>query len=136
MEEKEKKNDETMVVQQANDSEADSVRISTEVIAILAGIAASEVPGIAGMSGGIVGGITEMLGRKDFAKGIKVYLEDRKVRIDLNVIVEYGVKIMDTAKQLKQAVRKTVEETTGLQVAAINVNVMGINLANKSGEEK
>lgn len=107
----------------------DSVRISPDVIGIVAGIAAQEVKGIAGMSGGIVDGIAQRLGRKDFSKGIKVNLEKETVSLDLNVVVEYGVQIMETAKKLKQRVRNTVEEVTGLAVASINVNVVGINLS-------
>ncbi len=107
----------------------DSVRISPDVIGIVAGIAAQEVAGIAGMSGGIVDGIAQRLGRKDFSKGIKVTLEKETVSLDLAVVVDYGVKIMETARDLKEKVRTTVEEVTGLAVASIKVNVVGINLA-------
>lgn len=109
--------------------EKDSVRISPDVIGIVAGIAAQEVAGIAGMSGGIVDGIAQRLGRKDFSKGIKVTLEKETVSLDLAVVVDYGVKIMETARDLKEKVRSTVEEVTGLAVASIKVNVVGINLA-------
>ena len=114
--------------------EGDSVRISPEVIGIITGIAAGEVEGIAGMSGGIVDGIAERLGRKDFSKGIKVRLEGETVSLDLNVIVDYGIRIMDAAKTLKKKVRTTVEEVTGLPVASINVHVIGINLSKEKSE--
>ena len=110
------------------EQEQDSVRISPDVIAIIAGLAAGEVEGIAGMSGGIVGGIAERLGRKDLAKGIKIQLDGETVRIDINVIVDLGVKIMEVAEKLKQEVRSTVEKITGLKVASININVQGLNL--------
>lgn len=110
------------------EAESDSVRIAAEVIGILAGIAASEVPGIAGMSGGLVGGIAEKLGRRDLAKGIRVYQEGNKVKLDVNIIVEYGVKISEVAKKLRQTVRTSVEQTTGLSVVAINVHVLGIHI--------
>ncbi len=116
-------------------ADADSVRISPDVIGIIAGIAIGEVKGIAGMSGGIVGGIAEKLGRKDIAKGIKVHLDEDKVRIDLNVIVDYGARIMDAATALKQEVRSTVEKITGLQVVSVNINVQGIHIP-REGEEK
>ncbi len=111
------------------EQEQDSVRISPDVIAIIAGLAAGEVEGIAGMSGGIVGGIAERLGRKDLAKGIKIQLDGETVRIDINVIVDLGVKIMEVAEKLKQEVRSTVEKITGLKVASININVQGLNMA-------
>lgn len=112
----------------------DSVRISPEVIGIIAGIAAQEVDGITGMSGGIVDGIAEKLGRKDFSKGIKVRLEGEAVSLDISVIVDYGVRIMETANKLKHKVRTTIEEVTGLPVAAININVIGINLPKEKSE--
>lgn len=114
--------------------EGDSVRISPDVIGIITGIAAGEVEGIAGMSGGIVDGIAEKLGRKDFGKGIKVRLEGEAVSFDLSVIVDYGVRIMETAKKLKQKVRETVEEVTGLTVTSINIHVIGINLPKEKSE--
>ncbi len=120
---------------EAKGAEGDSVRISPEVIGIITGIAAGEVEGIAGMSGGIVDGIAEKLGRKDFGKGIKVRLEGEIVSLDLNVVVEYGVRIMETAKKLMQKVRTTVEEVTGLPVASINIHVIGINLPKEKSED-
>ncbi len=117
------------------EQEQDIVRISPDVIAIVAGLAAGEVKGIAGMSGGIVGGIAEKLGRKDLSKGIKIHLEGEVVKIDINVIVDLGVQIVEVAKQLKLEVRETVEKITGLQVASINIHVLGLNIP-KEPEEK
>ena len=116
-------------------TDTDSTHIAPDVIAAVAGLAAAEAKGIAGMSGGIVGGIAEKLGRKDLAKGIKVQLEEDKVKIDLNVIVDLGVQIVETAKKLRQEVRDSVEKITGLKVAAVNVHVLGINIP-KEQEEK
>ncbi|MEW5784726.1 MAG: Asp23/Gls24 family envelope stress response protein [Bacillota bacterium] len=123
------------VVQKISETEADSVRIAPDVIGIIAGLVASEIKGIAGMSVGIVGGIAEKLGRKDLSKGIKVHLEEERVKLELNVIVEMGIPIVDTANNLKKEVRDTVEKITGLQVSAININVLGINVP-KEQEEK
>jgi uncharacterized alkaline shock family protein YloU len=112
--------------------EGDSIRISSEVVAVIAGIVSSDIPGIAGMSGGLVGGIAEKLGRKDLTKGIKVHVEGEVVTIDMNVIAEYGTSIVEATDQLKKAIRGSVEKTTGLTVRAININVLGINIP---GEE-
>ncbi len=116
--------------------EGDSIRISSEVIAVIAGIVSSEVPGIAGMSGGLVGGIAEKLGRKDLTKGIKVRVNEDVVTIDLNVIVEYGTSIVDATDKLKKEIRGTVEKTTGLKVEAININVLGLELPHEEVEEE
>lgn len=133
---KEKENDlAEAVILEGKDDSADTVRISPDVIAIIAGLAAADIPGIAGMSGGIVGGIAEKLGRKDLSKGIKVALEGEEVQMELNIIIELGVKIIEAAGKLKDDVRKTVENITGLKVKKINVNVLGIHIP-REGEEK
>ena len=111
--------------EKVTETEMDSIRIAPDVIGIIAGLVAGDIEGVAGMSGGIVGGIAERLGRRDFTRGIKVHLEEDRVKLDLNIIVEMGVKIVDVANHLKQEIRATVENVTGLQVAAINVNVLG-----------
>lgn len=117
------------------DRSRDQIRISPEVISVIAGIAVQEVAGVAGMSGGIVDGIAQRLGRKDFSKGIKVTLEEEEVLLDLNVVIDYGAPLMETAEALKQKVRATVEEVTGLTVASININVTAVNMPKeKSGE--
>ncbi len=106
----------------------DSIRISSEVIAVITGLVSNEVPGIAGMSGGLVGGIAEKLGRRDLTKGIKVQINEDSVIVDLNVIAEYGVSIVEATKKLKQEIRNNIEKTTGLKVQAININVQGIQV--------
>ncbi|MBW6462925.1 MAG: Asp23/Gls24 family envelope stress response protein [Firmicutes bacterium] len=116
--------------------EGDSIKISSEVIAIIAGIVSSDIPGIAGMSGGLVGGIAEKLGRRDLTKGIKVIVDGDKVKIDMNVIAEYGVSIVEATDKLKNAIRGNVEKTTGLKVKAININVLGINVPEEEEPEE
>ncbi len=128
--------EEILIEKGTPEAESDSVRIAAEVIGILAGIAASEVPGIAGMSGGLVGGIAEKLGRKDLAKGIRVYQEGNKVKLDVNIIAEYGVKISEVAQNLRKTVRQAVEQTTGLNVVAINVHVLGIHISKEDDKTK
>lgn len=116
--------------------EGDSIRISSEVIGVIAGIVSSDIPGIAGMSGGLVGGIAEKLGRKDLTKGIKVHVEEDRVTIDMNVIAEYGTSIVASTDKLKKAIRDNVEKTTGLKVQAININVLGINIPEEDEPEE
>ncbi len=116
--------------------QGDSISISSEVIAVITGIVSSDVPGIAGMSGGVVGGIAEKLGRRDLTKGIKVRIDAEKVFIDLSVIAEYGISIVDSTGKLKKEIRDTVEKTTGLKVEAININVLGIEVPHEQENEK
>ena len=87
-------------IQELNEveNEAEGIKISSDVIAVIAGVAVSEVEGVYGMAGGFAGGITEVLkGKKNLAKGIKVDSEGNKAKIDVNIIVEYGARIPDVA---------------------------------------
>ena len=80
------------------------------------------------MSGGFAGGIGEVLsGKKNLAKGIKVVVTDKDAKIDVNIIVEYGVRIPEIAFEIQTKVKKAVEAMTGLKVAEVNVHVQGVN---------
>ena len=108
--------------------EDDGIEISGDVIAVIAGVAVSEVQGVSGMAGAFAGGISEVLsGKKNLAKGIKVDKEDEKVKIDVNIIVEYGSRIPDVAFEIQNRVKKSVESMTGLKVEEVNVHVQGVN---------
>ncbi len=112
-----------------------TVRIADDVVAIIAEIAAKEIKGIVGMSGGIADSITEMLGKKSPSKGIKVEVGDKETAIDLYVIVEYGVRIPDIAWQVQENVKKAVETMTGLNVVEVNIHIQGVNIEKESKEE-
>ena len=110
------------------DDTENGIEISNDVIAVIAGVAVSEVQGVASMSGGFAGGITEVLsGKKNMAKGIKVDKTDNKAKIDVNIIVEYGSRIPDVAFEIQNRVKKAVENMTGFQVEEVNVHVQGVN---------
>ncbi len=111
-----------------------SVRISDEVVSMMAGIAALEIPGIAGMSGGIAGGIAELLGRKNLSKGVKVEVGEKEARVDLYIIVKYGERIPDVAIAVQENVKKQIESMTGLSVIEVNVHVQGVDFG--EDEEK
>lgn len=103
------------------------VKISDEVVGVIAGLAATEIKGIVGMSASLVGGITQILtGKKNLSKGVKVEMGENSAVIDLYVVVEYGVKIQDIAVQVQSNVKKAVETMTGLTVSAINVHVQNV----------
>jgi uncharacterized alkaline shock family protein YloU len=115
--------------------EGGSVRIADDVVAIIAGLAATEVPGVAGMSGGIAGGIAEMLGRKNLSKGIKVEVGETEAAIDIHVIVTYNVRIPDVAVRIQENVKKAIETMTGLKVVEVNVHVQGVAFPNMETKE-
>ena len=117
-----------------------NIEISDDVVAVIAGMAASEVSGVAEMAGGFAGGISEVLsGKKNLAKGIKVeILDNKETRIDVNIIVEYGARIPDVAFEIQKRVKKSVENMTGLNVLEVNVHVQGVStvqLEEKKQEE-
>ncbi len=116
-------------------NELGSIKITEEVVAIIAGIAATEVPGVAGMSGGIAGGIAEMLGRKNLSKGVKVEVGEKEAAIDLYIVVEYGCRIPDVAWEIQEKVKKSVETMTGLNVVEVNIHVQGVNIEKEYKKE-
>ena len=118
-------------------NEAEGIKISSDVIAVIAGVAVSEVDGVYSMAGGFAGGITEVLkGKKNLAKGIKVESEGNKAKIDVNIIVEYGARIPDVAFGIQNKVKTSVEEMTGLKVEEVNVHVQGVNTESLNGENE
>ena len=118
-------------------TENEGIQISNDVVAVIAGVAVSEVPGVAGMAGGFAGGITEVFsGKKNLAKGIKVDVTETEAKIDVNIIVEYGSRIPDVAFEIQKRVKKAVEGMTGLKVEEVNVHVQGVNTDIIRGENK
>ena len=122
----ESKNEEAIEIQEIEENH-EGIKISNDVVAVIAGVAVSEVPGVASMSGGFAGGISEVLsGKKNLSKGIKVDSDEKEVKIDVNIIVEYGSRIPDVAFEIQNRVKKSVENMTGLKVAEVNVHVQGV----------
>ena len=126
---KEKIQDESKTAETENSENTENgIEISNDVIAVIAGVAVSEVQGVASMSGGFAGGITEVLsGKKNMAKGIKVDKTENTAKIDVNIIVEYGSRIPDVAFEIQNRVKKSVESMTGFKVEEVNVHVQGVD---------
>ena len=118
------------------DGSVGSIRIADEVVGIIAGLAATEIDGIAGMSGGLVGGIAEMLGKKNFAKGVKVEVGEREAAVDLYIIVKYGVRIPDVALSVQENVKQAIESMTGLSVVEVNIHVQGVGFPDAEKREE
>ncbi len=140
MSEENKKNEENkgevLELEEEIKSENDGIQISNDVIAVIAGVAVSEVQGVAGMAGGFAGGISEVFsGKKNLAKGIKADINEGKAKLDVNIIVEYGSRIPDVAFEIQNRVKKAVENMTGLTVEEVNVHVQGVN-TDTAREEK
>ena len=133
----ENNNEEIFENKEEFETENTGVKISNDVVAVIAGVAVSEVAGIANMQSGFASGISEVLsGKKNRTKGIKVEVEDNTTKIDVNIIVEYGTRIPDIAFEIQNRVKKAVESMTGLQVEEVNVHVQGVNTKSIDEEEK
>lgn len=124
------------VVQKTIRTAEGTVKISDEVVAIIAGLATAEVKGIAGMSGGLVGGIAEFVGKKSPAKGVKVEVGEKEVSVDVYVIVEFGVRIPEVAHEIQRNVKKAIESMTGLSVTETNVHIQGVSFPEMVKEEE
>ncbi|MEY7999453.1 Asp23/Gls24 family envelope stress response protein [Clostridium sp. Mt-5] len=110
-----------------NEIDMGIVKISDEVVGVIAGLATTEINGIVGMSASLVGGITQILsGKKNLSKGVKVNVGENSAAIDLYVVVEYGVRIPDVALKVQENVKRAVESMTGLDVSAINIHVQNV----------
>ena len=135
-----KENEENIEEFEIADSEDDdtnnTLKIANEAIATYAGIAVSEIQGVYGMSG-TFSGITEAIsGKKNYSRGIKIDIDEKDVKIDVNIIVEYGARIPEVAFEIQTKVKKSVETMTGLKVREVNVNVQGVHaITEKNNEE-
>lgn len=113
-----------------------NVKIADDVVAIIAEIAAKEVKGVYAMSGGIADSITEILGKKNPSKGVKVEVGEKEAAIDLYIVVDYGVRIPDVSWQIQENVKKAVETMTGLIVVEVNIHIQGVNMEKETKEKE
>ncbi|WP_028560011.1 Asp23/Gls24 family envelope stress response protein [Paenibacillus pinihumi] len=115
-----------------------TIQIAPEVIEVIAGLATIEVPGVAGMSGGLAGGIAELLGRKNLSKGVKVEVGQREAAVDVSIIVEYGNRIPEIAAEIQRNVKRSIEMMTGLHVVEVNVHIHDVHFkaSEKPGDEE
>lgn len=114
------------------------IQIADEVIQVIAGLAASEIAGVADMSGTFAGGITEsLLGRKNFSKGVRVNFgeEDKTCSIELSLMLDFGINIPDVCMLVQEHVKQAVESMTGLHVLSINVHVSAVALQSEKTKE-
>ncbi|WP_138204478.1 Asp23/Gls24 family envelope stress response protein [Haloimpatiens lingqiaonensis] len=103
------------------------VKISDEVVSVIAALAADEIEGIEEINAGLAGGISQILGgKKNISKGVKVSVNEGSATIDLYVVVRYGVRIPEICEKVQKNVMKTVETITGLKVSAVNVYVQNV----------
>lgn len=105
-----------------------SISYSETVIATISGLAAGEIKGVVGTSGGIKSGIVELFGKKDLSKGIKAVITQDEVEIDVNLVLVYGVALQQVAAEVQANIKRAVEGMTGLIVSAVNINILSVQV--------
>ena len=109
-----------------NEEKFGEVRIADEVVAIIAGLAASEVEGVASMAGNVTRDLIEKLGMKSLSKGVKVTMEDDSVHVALAINIQYGFNGPATSSKIQEKVKTAIETMTGLEVAEVNIKIVNV----------
>jgi len=110
------------------------VEIAPEVIEVIAGIAASEVEGVAQMRGNFASGVVERLGKKNHGKGVKVELSEEGIIVDVYCLMKFGISIPNVAKEIQDNIRQALLNMTALDVKEVNIHVVGIVFENQKHE--
>lgn len=113
-----------------NDASMGEVKIADEVVAIIAGLAATEVEGVASMAGNITNELISKLGMKNLSKGVKVDVLEGVVTVSLALNLKYNYNIMDVSGKVQEKVKNAIENMTGLEVADVNIKVAGVAMEN------
>lgn len=126
---------ETVVNDEKTEEEVGNIKISTDVIATIAGMASTEINGVHCMYSSFAGGIAEMFGSKKSAgKGVKVEMDDCGVVIDLYIVVDYGVRIPELAWEIQENVKSNVETMTGMTVDKVNIHIEGVSFEKEKND--
>ena len=110
------------------------VKVADEVVAIIAGLAATEVEGVDSLGGNITNEIVSKLGMKNLSRGVKVTVLEGVVTVDLNLNIEYGKNILETSKKVQEKVKSSIENMTGLEVADVNIHIASVDMENEKGK--
>ena len=107
------------------------VQIADDVVATIAGLAATEVEGVYAMYGNLTNELVGKLGVRNLSKGVKVVVEEGEVFAELAITVDFGVDVVEVAKTVQSKVKVAIENMTGLEVMGVNVRIAGVNIDNK-----
>ena len=104
------------------------VQIADEVVAIIAGLAATEVEGVASMAGNITNELMGKLGMKNLSRGVKVAVQENEVTVELSLNMSYGYSIPKTSAKVQEKVKSAIESMTGLSVVEVNIHIAGVDM--------
>ena len=120
--------DEKITYDIQNEAGLGDVKIADEVVAIIAGLAATEVEGVASMAGNITNELISKLGMKKLSRGVKVDVLEGVVTVSLALNLKYNYSIVDVTARVQEKVKSAIENMTGLEVADINIRVAGLEM--------
>ena len=112
-----------------NGEEFGTVKIANDVVAMIAGLAATEINGVSGIVGHTANELMSKVGMKKQTKGVKVDILEKTVSVELAVYLEYGFNIPTTCNKVQEKVKSAIETMTGLEVADVNIRIVGINMS-------
>ncbi|MEC2075413.1 Asp23/Gls24 family envelope stress response protein [Metabacillus fastidiosus] len=127
-------NENTLLEMNQEDTGLGKVEIAPEVIEVIAGIAASEIEGVASMRGNFAAGVAERLGKKNHGKGVKVELSDEGIVIDVYCVMLFGISIPTVAQKIQNNIRQTLLNMTALEINEVNIHVVGVQFETKTSE--
>ena len=104
------------------------VQIADEVVAIIAGLAATEVEGVASMAGNITNELVGKLGMKNLSRGVKVAVQENEVTVELSLNMSYVYSIPKTSANVQEKVKSAIESMTGLSVVEVNIHIAGVDM--------
>ena len=110
------------------DDKLGEVKIADEVVAIIAGLAATEVEGVSSMVGNITNELVSKLGMKNLSKGIRVEVVDGVVSVDVALNIAYGYTIIDVSSKVQEKVKSAIENMTGLEVSGVNIRIASVDM--------
>ncbi|MBD5508919.1 MAG: Asp23/Gls24 family envelope stress response protein [Lachnospiraceae bacterium] len=110
------------------EEKAGTVKIADDVVAMIAALAATEVDGVAAMSGNLTNELLSRVGVKGLSRGARVEVSGKKVKAELAITMEYGYNIPTTCQRVQAKVKSAIENMTGLEVQDVNIRIAGINV--------
>ena len=113
------------------DEKKGTVHVADDVVAIIAGLAATEVKGVAAMAGNITNELMSKVGRKNLAKGVKVAINGKRVKVALAIMMEYGYNIPGTCSKVQEKVKSAIENMTGLTVTDVDIRIASVDMKKK-----
>ena len=113
------------------DEKKGTVQVADDVVAVIAGLAATEVKGVAAMAGNITNELMSKVGRKNLAKGVKVSVNGKRVKVALAIMMEFGYNIPGTCSKVQERVKSAIENMTGLTVTDVHIRIASVDMKKK-----